>query len=157
MTDEDYMRLALQEAEVAKSQNNLPSATIIVKDGLVIARGISNVAPDLDPSGHGDIISIRAACKKLNTLDLSECTLYSVIEPCAMCLTCMAWASISRIVFGAYSKDIEENSYLIQDYSAQKFAHSLKTYNDTEMEIVGGVLEEEGKAIMKNIKNWIPK
>ncbi len=157
MSDTDFMKVVLQDAQKAKDSGNLPSATILVKDGEIIARGVSHVGSNMDPSAHGDIECIRSACKTLNTLDLSGCTLYTAIEPCSMCLTCASWANISVIVFGAYREFIPANSYLLDEYHAQDFGKKLMSLSGKPMEIRGGVLGEECRELMKNVENWVPK
>ncbi len=154
MNDEDYMRVVLQDAYNAKKIGNLPSASILVKNHEIISRGTSCVAVDFDPSAHGDMVCIRKACAQLQSLDLSKCALYSIIEPCAMCLTCAAWASMSKVVFGAYKEDILENSYLVKGYHAVDFGRNLSTYDGNRINIVGGVLRDECTAIMSNVINW---
>jgi tRNA(Arg) A34 adenosine deaminase TadA len=157
MSDEQFMQIALNDAQEAKKSGNLPSATILVKDDKIIARGVSRVGPDFDPSAHGDIVCIRTACKELSVWHLTSCTLYSVIEPCAMCLTCASWAQLSRVVFGAYKEDIAENSYLLDGYHAEEFSKKLTALNNSKIEVVGGVLRNACAAIMTGVNNWSPK
>jgi len=157
MSDEDFMKVVLQDAQNAKDSGNLPSATILVKNGEIIARGISHVGSDMDPSAHGDIMCIRSACKTLNTLDLSGCILYTSIEPCSMCLTCASWANISIIIFGAYKEFIASNSYLLDGYHAQDFGKKLVSLSGETIEIRGGVMGDECRVLMENVENWIPK
>jgi len=151
------MLSALEDAKKALLDGNLPSASIIEKDGKIIARGLSRVVSDLDPSAHGDLICIRSACESLHTLDLEGSTLYTVIEPCSMCLTCASWANISRIVFGAYQEDISDNSYLLHGYHAIDFASKLVSLSGNVIDIKGGVLQDECRQIMDGVSAWIPK
>lgn len=150
MTDEQFMQIALQEAKKAGEAKGLPFASIVVKDNNVIATGWSVVGEKLDPSAHNDIDAIRNACKALQTVDLSGCTLYSTIEMCAMCLTCSAWANVSRIVFGAYIEDIPANPYGIENYHAQDYTKQFTH----KIEITGGVLQTECTELMKGVINW---
>lgn len=153
MNDEQFIELAILEAKKAAKAGNPPIGTVIIKDNKVIASGWSSVGKDLDPSGHNDTNCIRAACKVLNSLNLSGCIMYSTIEPCSMCFGCAAWAGISRIVFGAYQEDIAANPYEIVGYHAEE---SGKKVQPTEIVVTGGVLQEKCKELMSGYKNWGP-
>ena len=76
---EKFMKLAIEVAKKAYKEGKLPAASIIVKNGEIIAKGISLVATNLDPSSHNDSVAIRNACKELGSLDLDGCNLYSTI------------------------------------------------------------------------------
>lgn len=154
--DEKYMKLAIKEAKKSVEADGAPIGAVLVKDGKVMATGWSLVWPKKDPSAHGEIECMRNACKKLQTLDLSGCTLYSTLESCSMCLGCASWSGLSRIVFGAYKEDIGENPYEIANYHAEEHGKTLTPIGGGKIEVVGGVLREECKELMKNIKNWSP-
>jgi tRNA(Arg) A34 adenosine deaminase TadA len=153
MSDEYFMNLAIKEAREAESKGNLPIGTIISKNDKVIATGWSSVGSELDPSGHNDLNCIRAACKFLNSLDLSNCTMYSTIEPCSMCLGAASWAGLSKVVFGAYQEDSADNPYEIKDYHAEKHAEKLSS----SIKVTGGILREECTQLLHNYHNWLPK
>jgi guanine deaminase len=151
MSDEDFIKIAIEEANKSQSVGGAPIGAILVKDGQVIATGQSLVWPEKDPSAHGETNCLRNACKKLQSLDLSGYTLYSTLESCSMCLGCAGWTGLSKIVFGAFKEDVEPNPYELSDYHAIEHAKRIKG-----LEVVGGVLREECKELMKNIKNWTP-
>ncbi len=153
-TDEKYIKITIEQAKKAKSEGNTPIATLIVKDGEIIANGWSSVTKENDPSGHNDLNCIREACQKLNSLDLTGCTLYSTIEPCSMCLSCAVWAGISRVIFGAYKEDIKENPYLIDDYHAEDFVKSAKTFDGLPIEVKGGIFRKECADLLSGYKDW---
>lgn len=154
--DEKYIKLAIKEAKKSVEADGAPIGAVLVKDGEVISTGWSLVWPKKDPSAHGETECMRNACKKLQTLDLSGCTLYSTLESCSMCLGCAGWTGLSRIVFGAYKEDIGENPYEVANYHAEEHAKTLTPIGGGKIEVVGGVLREECKELMKNIKNWSP-
>ena len=156
MTDEKYIELAIVEAQNSVKAGGAPIGAIMVKDNIVIARGWSLVWPEKDPSSHGETNCIRAACKKLNSIDLTGCTLYSTLESCSMCLGCAAWAGLSKIVFGAFKEDISPNPYEMSNYHAIEHAKNLVLSNGAKMEVIGGVLKNECAQLMKNIVNWTP-
>lgn len=156
MDDEHYMKLAIAQALQSQAAGGAPIGAVMVKEDKVIATGQSLVGPKMDPSAHGETECIRAACKALSTLDLSDCTLYTTLESCSMCLGCAAWAGVSRIVFGAYQEDVAGNAYELKDYSAEPHAQRLRTPTGGKVEVTGGVLRDECKALMANYKNWMP-
>ena len=82
-----------------------PFGAVIVKDGQVLADGWNQVTSDLDPTAHAEINAIRRASKELGTFSLDGATLYSICEPCAMCLGAVYWARISRLVFANTRED----------------------------------------------------
>lgn len=155
-SDKKFIRLAIQEAKKSVEAGGAPIGAVLVRDGEVIATGQSLVWPKKDPSAHGETVCLRNACQKLQTLDLSGCTLYSTLESCSICLGCASWAGLPKIVFGAYKEDIGENPYEMSDYHAEEHAKKLTPIGGGGMEVQGGVLREECKELMKSIKNWSP-
>jgi len=149
MNDEFFVRLAIDEAKKSQQAGGTPIGAVLVKNGEIVATGQSLVWPLKDPSAHGETQCMRNACQKLQSLDLSGCTLYSTLESCSMCLSCAGWCGLSRIVFGAYMEDIQPNPYELDDYHAIEHAKRIRG-----LEVVGGVLRDECKELMKNIRNW---
>jgi len=85
-----------------------PFGAVIVKDGEIVAESANSVTIDNDPTAHAEVNTIRAACKKLETFDLSGCEIYSSCEPCPMCLGAIYWANIDRLYFGNTKVDADE-------------------------------------------------
>ena len=85
-----------------------PFGAVIVKDGEVIAGSSNSVTIDNDPTAHAEVNTIREACRRLGTFDLSGCTIYTSCEPCPMCLGAIYWARISRIFYGNTRKDARD-------------------------------------------------
>lgn len=92
------MRAIELSIESAKSKGG-PFGCVIVKNNKIIAEGSNKVTMNNDPTAHGEIVAIRAACQKLNTFNLSECDLYSSCEPCPMCLSAIYWSRIKNIFY----------------------------------------------------------
>lgn len=82
-----------------------PFGTVIVKDGVVVARGHNMVLKNHDATAHGEMMAIREAGKKLGTFDLTGCTLYTTGEPCHMCLCATMWANIKKVYYGCTIAD----------------------------------------------------
>ena len=98
--------LAKQTAFVDKCGG--PFGCVIVRDGEIIGEGANRVLVDGDPTSHGEVVAIRAACAATGSHDLSGCTLYSSCEPCPMCYAAAWWARIDRIYYAATIQDAME-------------------------------------------------
>ena len=157
MTDEHFIRQAIEEAKKSQQAGGAPIGAVLVKDGKVIETGWSLVWPKKDPSAHAETECLRKACDNLRTLNLSGYTLYSTLESCSMCLGCAGWSNLSKIIFGAYKEDIPPNPYEIADYHAEDHAKQIVLADGKQLEVLGGILREECAELMKNIENWSPK
>jgi len=82
-----------------------PFGAIIVRDGIVVARGFNRVTSSLDPTAHAEIDAIRKACQRLETFQLGDCEIFINCEPCPMCLAALYWAGIHKITYAATRKD----------------------------------------------------
>jgi len=98
--DAHFMRLALQQAELAALAGEVPVGAVLVKDGLVIATGFNHPIELHDPSAHAEMQALRAGAVALENYRLPGCTMYVTLEPCAMCAGAMMHARLSRVVFG---------------------------------------------------------
>lgn len=101
MTDEDYMRLALDEACAAAEEGEVPIGAVVVCDGEVVARAHNRRETDRDPSAHAEFSAMCAAARALDRWRLTGCTVYVTLEPCLMCAGLMVNARIDRCVYGA--------------------------------------------------------
>ena len=118
--DHHWMQLALDLAEKAKQQNEVPVGAVIVKDNQLIAQGHNSPISRCDPSAHAEIIAMREAGKLLNNYRLINTTLYVTLEPCAMCVGAMLHARIQRLIFATPDPKtgavISVNKLLTADY-----------------------------------------
>ena len=103
--DKAFMREAIRLANKSVERGGGPFGAVIVKDGEIIAGSSNSVTIDNDPTAHAEVNTIREACRRLGTFDLSGCTVYTSCEPCPMCLGAIYWARISRIFYGNTRKD----------------------------------------------------
>jgi len=133
MTDEEFMKIAIEEAK----KGDFPFGALVVKNGQIIARA-HNEASKNDPTAHAEVMAIRKACNKLNVNDLTDCVLYSSCEPCPMCFGAAWWARISRIVYGAEAEDVKEDKWKIDVK-----CNYLNNKSGNRIEIIGGVLRNE--------------
>ena len=102
------MREAIRLANESVERGGGPFGAVIVKDGEVIAGSSNSVTLDNDPTAHAEVNTIRQACRKLGTFDLSGATIYTSCEPCPMCLGAIYWAHIGRIFYGNTRKDARD-------------------------------------------------
>ena len=101
----EYMKRAIELSIESVNKGGGPFGSIVVKDNKIIAEGSNKVTPTNDPTAHGEIVAIRAACKELNNFNLSGCELYSSCEPCPMCLSAVYWARIDKVYYANTRED----------------------------------------------------
>jgi len=109
--DEKFMRLAIEKARQGVGKGQTPFGACIVKGNKVVSCSHNLVWKNIDITAHAEITAIRQACKRLKTIDLSGCVIYSTCEPCPMCFSACHWARISRIVFGCAIKDAKKYGF----------------------------------------------
>ncbi|MBQ2930264.1 MAG: tRNA adenosine(34) deaminase TadA [Clostridia bacterium] len=97
----DYMRMALEEAQKAAAEHEIPVGAVVVKDGEVIARAHNRRENDHDPTAHAELLALREAARLLGDWRLRGCTLYVTLEPCPMCAGAMVMSQLSQCVYGA--------------------------------------------------------
>jgi len=104
--DDHFMARAIALSRRALDEPGLrPFGAVVVKDGRIVGEGVNAQNGKHDPTSHGEVEAIRAACAALATTDLSGCTLYTSCEPCPMCTAVMHLAGIARVVYAAADDD----------------------------------------------------
>ena len=101
MTDMDYMREALAEAEAAAEAGELPVGCVMVKDGTIVARARNACEARRDATAHAEMLAIREASRVTGDWRLTGCALYVTLEPCPMCAGAIMQARVGRLVYGA--------------------------------------------------------
>lgn len=99
--DEDWMRLALDEAQMAPAHNDVPVGAVAVKGGKVIAAAHNERELTNDPTAHAELSVLRKAAQLSGSWRLSGVTIYVTLEPCPMCAGAMVAARVRRLVYGA--------------------------------------------------------
>ena len=136
MTDIDYMKMALAEAQKAFDEDEVPIGAVIVCKGRVIARAHNLTEMLNDVTAHAEMQAITAAASNIGGKYLNDCTLYVTVEPCPMCAGAIAWAQMGRVVYGAGD---EKRGY-------RRYAPDVM---HPKTEVVDGVCAEEATALMK--------
>ncbi len=134
--DESYMRKAMDEAQTAYGQGEVPVGAVVVCRGQVIARCHNLTETLTDVTAHAEMQAITAAASHLGGKYLTDCTIYVTVEPCAMCAGALGWSQIKRVVYGA--PDTKRGYRL--------FAPNA-LHPHTEVSI--GVMEEECSKLMR--------
>jgi tRNA(adenine34) deaminase len=147
MEADDYMRVALEEAEMGKAEGELPFGSAVVHKEVIIARAHSKERKMKTVLAHAELSALDAACRGLQTTDLSDCVIYCTNEPCLMCAAAIMQAKIKIIIIGAARHDLphllRERKYRVEDLAADSGYHPL---------IVHGVMHEKILALFKDVK-----
>src|SRR5476651_2727682 len=101
MSDEHYIREALNEAANAEERGEIPVGAIVVRDRTIIGRGFNHPISAHDPTAHAEIVAMRNAAVAIGNYRLTGCELYVTLEPCVMCAGAIMHARITRLVYGA--------------------------------------------------------
>ena len=142
MTDEDYMRMALDEARLAAEEGEVPIGAVVVHEDKVIARAHNRRETDRDPSAHAEFSAVCAAARALDRWRLTGCTVYVTLEPCLMCAGLMVNARIDRCVYGAPDPKGGALGTLFDVSHDERLNH--------EFEVTSGVLAEECAAELRS-------
>jgi tRNA(adenine34) deaminase len=135
----DLMSELLKElAEMSNSVDVPVGALVLDKNLEVIAKSFNNRVEKNDPTAHAEIEAIRIAGQKINNWRLDDCTLMVTLEPCQMCSGAILQSRISRVVFGAFEP---KTGFLVSKNSSSE---------NTNIEIISGVMEEESSKILSN-------
>ena len=141
-SDEEFMREALAEAEAARDDGEVPVGAVVTRDGIVIARGRNAVIGKSDPTAHAEIVAIREAAEAAGNYRLSGATLYSTIEPCAMCAGALVHARVDRLVYGA--KDPKAGAV------ETHFGICTTDFLNHQVSVEGGILEDECRRVLQS-------
>ena len=139
--DRVFMSAAIELARQSALEGEVPVGAVIVRNGEIVGRGRNSVERDKKPSSHAEINAIADACEKLGTKDLSGCTMYVTLEPCAMCSGALVLARLDRLFIGARDPKAGACVSLYNIVDDPRLNHRL--IMDT------GLLEEEGAEVLK--------
>jgi guanine deaminase len=102
MFEERFMRRAIElSAQALTTPGTEPFGAVIVRDGAIVGEGFNHSAVHHDPTSHGEVEAIRDACRRLQTVDLGGCDMYTSCEPCALCVAATSIAGIRRTFYAA--------------------------------------------------------
>ena len=126
----EFLRRAIALAtENVVSGRGGPFGAVIVRDRQIVGEGANSVTATNDPTAHGEVNAIRAACNALGTFTLAGCQLYTSCEPCPMCLAASYWARLDAIYYGNSAADAAragfDDAFLYQEFRKDSTSRSL--------------------------------
>ncbi len=136
-----WMQHAIQLAQKAADEDEVPVGAIIVKGNQLIAEGWNRPIQSHDPSAHAELIAIRSAGQVLSNYRLIDTTMYVTLEPCSMCVGAMIHARVKRLVFGA--SDLKTGA----TGSAINLIHD--SAHNHKIDVLGGVMAVECREILQ--------
>jgi len=139
--DEYYMREALKEAQQAARCGEVPVGCVVVREGVIIARGRNLRQTTADPTAHAEIVALRRAARLLGTWHMEGTTLYCTLEPCCMCAGALVNARADRLVYGLADDKSGACGSVLNVVQEPALNHNL--------EVKGGVLAEESHRLME--------
>ena len=134
-TDHDFMRMALEEAELAFKKDEVPVGAVVVYEGKVLARGHNSPITRNDPSAHAEMLVLRQAAEIIGNYRLTGAELYVTLEPCIMCAGAIIQARLGRVVFGASDPKCGAVASLYEVLTDNRLNHQVA--------VTGGILKEE--------------
>ncbi|MCY3678222.1 MAG: nucleoside deaminase [Gemmatimonadetes bacterium] len=135
------MARALELARAGALRGEVPVGAVIVREGEVIAEAHNRTVEDSDPTAHAEALAIRRAARSLGDWRLENCTLYTTLEPCALCAGAVVLARIPRLVFGAADPKAGMAGSLENLVQDPRLNHRV--------ELLGGVLAEESGDLLR--------
>ena len=141
-SDEEYMKVAIEEAKAAAENGDVPIGCIIVHNGLIIGRAYNQREQLQDPTAHAEIIALTQAAAALESWRLTGCTMYVTLEPCPMCAGALVLSRIERLVYGCdYPKTgaVKSLYNIVQD---KRLNHQI--------EVESGILTEDCSRLLQD-------
>ncbi len=142
MRDEEFMRMALEEAEEASREGEVPVGAVLVKKDRVLAREHNRCIELNDPTAHAEVLVLRKGGQVLGNYRLNHTVLYVTAEPCPMCVSAMIHGRISRLVFGTREPKFGAVESRIKLLNGNGFNHRV--------EVAKGILEKECTEVLKH-------
>ncbi|MGE4271862.1 MAG: tRNA adenosine(34) deaminase TadA [Desulfitobacterium sp.] len=142
MSHQKWMSLALEEAQLAFEQGEVPIGAVVVHNNQVIAKAHNEKELRQDPTAHAEVLAVQRATQALGVWRLSEATLYVTLEPCPMCAGALVQARLKTLVFGAADLKGGAVGSVMNVLDMNRWNHRV--------EVVAGILEEECAQILKD-------
>jgi tRNA(adenine34) deaminase len=140
--DVDFMHRALELAQRAALDAEVPVGALLVRGDDVIGEGWNRPIISQDPTAHAEVVALRAAAQRLRNYRLERTTLYVTLEPCAMCMGAALNARVSRVVFGAWDPKAGACGSVIDLPREPKLTHRV--------DVFGGVCSDASAALLRD-------
>jgi guanine deaminase len=123
--DDPWMARTIELATASVAAGGGPFGALVVRDGILLADGQNRVTRDNDPTAHAEVVAIRAACAAIGDFSLAGATLFTLCEPCPLCLAAALWARLDRVVYAADREDAARGGFDDREF------HELFAGNNT--------------------------
>jgi len=141
MTNEIYMRAALEQAKLGAAAGEVPIGAVLVVNGQVVAQAFNQPIGSIDPTAHAEVLVLREAARALGNYRLTDATVYVTIEPCLMCVGALVHARVREVIYGATEPKTGALVSTVRALEQPGLNHRFA--------ITGGVLEPECRAIIQ--------
>jgi tRNA(adenine34) deaminase len=140
--DQKYMRMAIEQAQLAAQSGEVPVGAVLVKDGQVISKAFNKPIANHDPSAHAEMLALREAALAEENYRIPGSTLYVTLEPCAMCSGAMLHARIDRVVYGAPDPKTGAAGSVLDIFASKQINHQTS--------VEGGIMSEECGQLLRD-------
>ena len=140
--DQQYMRMAIEQAQLAAQSGEVPVGAVLVRDGQVISKAFNKPIANHDPSAHAEMLALREAALVDENYRIPGSTLYVTLEPCAMCSGAMLHARIDRVVYGAQDPKTGAAGSVLDIFSSKQINHQTS--------VEGGIMSEECGQLLRD-------
>ncbi|WP_051206216.1 tRNA adenosine(34) deaminase TadA [Oceanospirillum maris] len=138
---EFFMHRALELAQKAASEGEVPVGAVVVFNGEIVGQGWNQPVSGCDPTAHAEIMALRDAAKQLNNYRLTDCDLYVTLEPCTMCAGAIIHSRIRDVYYGVAEPRTGVNESICNLFAQPWYNHKVT--------VTGGLLAGKSKQIMK--------
>lgn len=142
VTDENFMRQALELAKEGQRQGEVPVGAVVVKDNVIIGRGFNRPVSSHDPTAHAEIVALRNAAERISNYRLIDCQLFVTLEPCPMCAGAIMHARVARIVYGTTDPKSGACGSVVNLFGNAKLNYHT--------EVAGGLLAQEAATLLQS-------
>ena len=140
--DQQYMRMAIEQAQLAAQSGEVPVGAVLVKDGQVISKAFNKPIANHDPSAHAEMLALREAALVEENYRIPGSTLYVTLEPCAMCSGAILHARIDRVVYGAPDPKTGAAGSVLDIFASKQINHQTS--------VEGGIMSEECGQLLRD-------
>lgn len=144
-TDEQWMRLSIDTCRKGIEQGQSPFGAAIVRGDELVVAATNVVFRETDATAHAEVNAIRLACKKLDTIDLRGCRIYTTTEPCPMCFAACHWAKLDKIYYGTTIPDANALGFSELSISNDQ----MKALGGSPIQIERELLRDEALALFR--------
>jgi tRNA(adenine34) deaminase len=140
--DIDFMRIALEQAGMARAAGEVPVGAVLVSGDRVVASGANCPIAANDPTAHAEIEALRSGGRSLGSYRLTDTILYVTLEPCPMCAMAIVHARVRRVVFGAWDPRAGAAGSVTDIFALPGLNHRVDVFGGVLMEECGNLLKE---------------